>query len=62
MIWLQPTCYPTGETQVGLLASLLSGPAVAWFAPLLERSSPLLSNFDDFLREFEATFGDSDKV
>ncbi|CAG8593375.1 22784_t:CDS:1, partial [Cetraspora pellucida] len=49
-------------TQVKLLGSLLAGPALAWFVPLLEKELALLNNFDSFIREFEAIFGDSDKI
>ncbi|CAG8768511.1 7720_t:CDS:1, partial [Dentiscutata heterogama] len=49
IIRLQPQRYPNDATQVGLLGSLLTGSALAWFAPLLEKSSPLLENFDDFV-------------
>ena len=34
---LQPDRYPDGRTQVGLLGTLLTGPALSWFAPLLEQ-------------------------
>ena len=53
--------YHNDDLQVGLLGSLLSGPALAWFAPLLEDNSELLGDFEHFIHEFEATFGDSDK-
>ena len=33
----------------------------AWFAPLVEISSPLLEDFPDFLAELEATFGETDR-
>jgi hypothetical protein len=62
VIKMQPTRYPNEVVQVGFLASLLQGPALAWFAPLLEQDSNLLYNFQDFLIEFEATFGDTEKV
>jgi hypothetical protein len=45
-----------------LVGTLLEGPALAWFAPLLEGSSQLLSDFEVFLKEFEDTFGDADKA
>jgi hypothetical protein len=32
------------------------------FAPILETSSPLLQDFNAFMAEFEAVFGDSDKA
>ena len=47
-------------TFLGLgLSALLSGPAQAWFAPLIETSSPLLENFTAFIEELEATFGET---
>jgi len=61
-ILLQPKRYPDGRSQVGFLGSLLIGPALSWFAPLIEQSSPLLGNFDAFLKVFEETFGDADKA
>jgi hypothetical protein len=59
---LQPDRYPDGRTQVGLLGTLLTGPALSWFAPLLEQNSPLLDDLDAFLEDFEPAFGDSDKA
>ena len=47
---------------MGLIGTLLSGTALAWFAPLLEKKSPLLNNFDEFIKEFQANFGDTDSV
>ncbi len=32
-----------------------------WFMPLLERQSPLLNNFETFIEEFCAIFGNSNK-
>ncbi|CAG8579750.1 3700_t:CDS:2 [Cetraspora pellucida] len=49
-------------TKVGFIGSLLSEPALAWFVPLLKKQSPVLSNFDNFVQEFESIFGDPDKV
>jgi hypothetical protein len=33
-----------------------------WFAPLLVKNSPLLKDLNDFLTEFNDTFGEIDKV
>ena len=41
------------------MGSLLSGIASSWFAPLLETNS-LLHNFEEFVKEFKACFGDTD--
>ncbi|CAG8740528.1 23011_t:CDS:2 [Cetraspora pellucida] len=57
----KPSRYPNNKTQVRLLSSLLAGPALAWFAPLFEKKSALLNDFNSFIREFKTTFGDSNK-
>ena len=44
------------------VGTLLSGSTLAWFAPLLERESPLLNKFEEFLSEFKAYFGDTDSI
>jgi hypothetical protein len=35
--------------------------ALVWFAPLLKHQSPLLNDFEEFIEEFNATFGDFNK-
>ena len=45
MIQMHPSRYPTDASRVGLVGTLLNGSALAWFAPLLEKESPLLNNF-----------------
>lgn len=62
IIRMQADRYPDDVHQVGLLGSLLTGPAANWFAPLIETNSPLLANFENFLENLEATFGDTDRV
>ena len=59
VICLQPRRYSDDFRQVGLIGTLLR--RQAWFALLVEPSSPLLTNFTAFLVEFEATFGETDK-
>ena len=54
--------YLTDASRVGLVGTLLSGSALAWFALLLETESPLLNNFEEFLSEFKAFFGDIDSI
>jgi hypothetical protein len=58
---LQPHHYPTDFSQVGLVGTLLSGPAQAWFALLVKTASPLLENFSEFLVDLEAMFGETDR-
>ncbi len=59
---LHPRRYFDGTTRVGFIGTLLTGTATAWFAPILETSSPLLQDFNAFMAEFEAVFGDNDKA
>jgi hypothetical protein len=54
--------YMDDTTRIGFVRTLLTGTTVAWFVPILETSSPLLQDFDAFMAEFEAVFGDSDKA
>ena len=58
VIQMHPSRYPTDTSQVGLVGILLSGSALAWFAQLLEKESPLLNNFE----EVKAYFGDTDNI
>ena len=57
IIRLQPQRYTSDFCRVGLIGTILSGPAQPWFAPLVETSSTLLENFTSFIVELEATFG-----
>ena len=59
---MQPNTYHTDKIKIGFIGSLLSGPALNWFALLMEWSSPLLSDMKEFSAQFEATFGDTDKA
>ena len=59
---MHPSRYPTNASRVGLVGTLLSGTTLAWFTPLLEKESPLLNNFEDFISEFKTCFGDTDSV
>ena len=61
IIQLQTQHYAHGLRQVGLVGTLLSGLAQAWFAPLVETSSPLLEDIPAFLAELEAIFGKTDR-
>lgn len=59
---LQPRKYPTERIKVGLVGTLLTGAAAAWFCPLFENDSPLLENFELFIKELNQTFGDYDRA
>jgi hypothetical protein len=41
---------------------LLSGQALFWFAPLFERLTPVLNNFEAFLAAFAEAFEDHGKT
>ena len=45
-----------------MVGTLLTGTTLAWFAPLLEKTCPILDNFVDFFKEFEVCFGDTSSV
>ena len=59
---MHPNRYPVDATRVGLVGTLLTGTALAWFALLLEKKSPKLDNFDAFINEFQASCGDTNSV
>jgi hypothetical protein len=40
----------------------LTGVALVWFAPLLEKKSLVLENFETFVVEFQVSFSDIDSV
>jgi hypothetical protein len=62
VLQMHPSRYPTDASRVGLVGTLLTGSALSWFAPLLEKGSPILQDFDTFIKEFQACFGDTDSV
>jgi hypothetical protein len=59
---LHPRHYFHDTIRVGFVGTLFIRTASAWFAPILETSSPLLQDFNAFMAEFEAVLGDSDKA
>ena len=54
--------YSIDAARVGLVGTLLCGTMLAWFTPLLEKKSPLLEDFGAFVKEFQASFGDTDNT
>jgi hypothetical protein len=62
VIHIHPNRYPSDASQVGLVKTLLIGIALTWFAPLLEKKSLVLENFETFIAKFQATFSDIDSV
>ena len=59
---MHPSRYLTDDSRVGLVGTLLTGIALAWFAPLIRKRSSLLQDFDSVIEEFKASFGDTDSV
>ena len=57
VIQMHPMRYSTNASRAGLVGTLLTDIVLAWFAPLLEKISPLLNNFEEFIKEFKACFG-----
>ena len=60
VIQRHPTRYLTDASRVRLVCTLLTGIALSLFAPLPETNSPLLNNFEEFIKEFKACAGDTD--
>jgi hypothetical protein len=58
---LHPSCYPDDSMQVAFIGSLLSGNVFSWFAPFLEKHSPVLQDMVQFEAFFIVAFGDSDR-
>ena len=59
---LQAERYPTEESRVGLVGTLLTGQVVSWFVPFFEKRSLILNNFETFLETFAEAFGEYDKA
>ena len=58
---LHPFRYSNDFVKVGFVRTLLTGIALLWFAPLLERKSNILNNFEVFMTGLSTIFGKSDK-
>src|SRR2546421_18914 len=61
IICVHSSCYVIGRDRVGLIGSLLTKAAQSWFTPLVEKNSLVLDNYEEFLRQFEAIFGEHDR-
>ena len=53
---LQPSAFTTDGAMVAYIMTLLSGRALAWANALLEKQSPLCSDFDRFIDEMKRVF------
>ncbi len=54
---LHPRRYFDDTTRVGFVGTLLTRTAAAWFAPILETSSPLLQDFNALWRNLKQCLG-----
>ncbi|KAH7287422.1 hypothetical protein KP509_32G055500 [Ceratopteris richardii] len=59
-IYMEPDRYLDKASKVRFIGTLLYGQALSWFAPTLEKNIALLQDYEGFLRELTATFGDED--
>ena len=60
---MHPNIYPTDTMRVGLVGTLLLETTLTWFAPLLEKKSSLLQDFEGFINlRISAKFEDTDSV
>jgi len=55
--FFQPQSYPTNELRLRLVRTLLTRQVLFWFAPLFEKRTPILNNFELFLATFAKAFG-----
>jgi transposase InsO family protein len=62
VVQLNPARFPSDFAKVGFVGSLLSGTALSWFTPLVESASPLLNDFNAFVRRLQETFGDTNRA
>ena len=58
---MYPYRYYNNSTQVGFVDTLLLESALSWFAPLMEKRSPLLEDMELFMKTFHTAFRDSDR-
>jgi len=62
MFALQPGRYPTDIIKIQTIGTYLTGTAQAWMAPLVERQDHALLDFDAFINQMQAVFGDTDRT
>jgi hypothetical protein len=55
---LQGFRYPTDETKIRFIGTLLSGDPLTWFRTLIESDSAILLDMELFIKEFQANYDD----
>ena len=62
VIHLNLNCYPTNASRLSLVGILLIGATLLSSTPLLENNSSLLQDFEKFIKYFQESFGDTDRL
>lgn len=55
---MQAASFPTDGLRTRFVGSLLTRDALSWFRTLVEADSPLLENFDAFIKDLSSHYGD----
>ena len=55
---LQSSCFPDDKTKILFAVSYMKGTAFNWALPYIQADHTLLTNYEEFLSNFRATFGD----
>ena len=61
LFMLNPQRYSSDILKVGVIATLLTDKALAWFSPYLERNDPTISNYSAFRTLLSSTFAEPDR-
>ena len=62
LFMLNPNCYLSDPSRVGLIGTLLTDRALTWFSPILERNDPILDDYPSFRKALIQTFEEPDKA
>lgn len=62
LFMLNPNCYQSDPSRVGLIGTLLTDKALTWFSPILERNDPILDDYPSFRKALIQTFEEPDKA
>ncbi|OMH83128.1 Retrotransposon-derived protein PEG10, partial [Zancudomyces culisetae] len=58
LFFTHPDHYPSATNNFGLGMSLLTGNALRWASPYIEKDSPVLQDYELFMKEFAKVFDD----
>ncbi|KAI2650785.1 Transposon Tf2-9 polyprotein [Labeo rohita] len=57
---MQPSLYPTDQSQIAFITSLLTGPALRWAETIWQQGGPAAYSIRTFTAHFKEVFGQSD--